>query len=280
MFIKVLVIGDIVGKPGRKVLSEELPGLVARERISFVIANAENAAGGSGVTPEIAQELFKAGASVLTTGDHVWKKREIVPYIEKESRLLRPANYPAKASGSGFTILADPAGQKIGVVNLIGRVFMGPADSAFEVADRAVTELARVTPLIFVDMHAEATSEKVAMGWFLDGRVTAVFGTHTHVQTADERVLPGGTAYITDLGMTGPYDSVLGRRKDRVLQALITLMPTSFDVAKGDVRLSGAIITCDRETGKATAIQRVQVRLPSSDEASGLEDDSDERASP
>ena len=260
MQIRVLAIGDIIGKPGRKVLLDKLPRLIETLNLAFVIANGENAAGGSGVTADTLEEILKAGVDCVTSGDHVWKKKEVLPLLSKDHRLLRPENYGDRAAGSGIGLYKTRTGHEIAVVNLLGRVFMKPCDCPFGAAEHALSRLASKTRLIFVDMHAEATSEKVAMGWMLDGRVSAVFGTHTHIQTADERVLPKGTAYITDLGMTGPYDSVLGRETDRVLQAILTQMPTVFDVAKGDVRLCGALITADTETGRATAIQRVVVK--------------------
>jgi metallophosphoesterase (TIGR00282 family) len=260
MQIKILIIGDIVGKPGRKILQDKLPRLIERWSLSFVIANGENAAGGSGITLETMEEILKAGVDCITSGDHVWKKKEVVSLLEKDRRLLRPENYGERAAGSGVGLYKTRTGHEIGVVNLLGRVFMKPCDCPFKAAERAVSSLSHKTKIILVDMHAEATSEKVAMGWMLDGRVSAVFGTHTHIQTADERVLPKGTAYITDLGMTGPYESVLGRQTDRVLQAILTQMPCAFDVAKGDVRLCGALVTVDSDTGRALDIQRLVVK--------------------
>ena len=257
MDFTILLIGDIVGAPGRKAVEVALPKLAERHRIDFVVANAENAAGGSGLTPEIADELFSRGIDVITTGDHVWRQKEIVPRLETDNRILRPANYPKSASGKGYALVDAKNGVKVAVINLLGRIFMQPANCPFETADEITGEMALDTPVIVVDMHAEATSEKVAIGWFLDGRVSAVLGTHTHVQTADERVLPGGTAYITDVGMTGPYDGVIGRAKDKVIAALTTAMPRHFDVAEGDVRLAGALVTVDSDTGRAKAIERV-----------------------
>jgi len=257
--VKVVLLGDIVGKPGRRIIADKLPALKTDLEAEFCIANCENAAGGSGVTPEIVEELLRAGADVLTSGDHVWKRKEIIPYFAENPRILRPANYGDAAAGAGAGVFDLPGGEKIGVLNLVGRVFMNPADCPFKAADEEINRIKTQTNIIFVDMHCEATSEKVAMGWYLDGRVSAVFGTHTHVQTADERILPNGTAYITDLGMTGPCDSILGRRKDRVLQAILTQMPTAFDVAKGDVRMCGAVVTVDRKTGLALEIERLTV---------------------
>ena len=247
-------------RPGRELLTDRLGDLIEHTHSSFVLVNAENAAGGSGITPPIVSELLGIGIDCLTTGDHVFKRKEILPVLESDHRILRPANLPPEASGKGVTVLPDRSGRRVGVINLLGRVFMNrPVDCPFRTVDVLLEGLADETDLILVDMHAEATSEKIAMGWYLDGRVTAVVGTHTHVQTADERVLPGGTAYVTDLGMTGPHDSVLGRDKDRVIRAITTGMPTHFDVAKGDVRINGVLITVNPETGLATAIKRICV---------------------
>ena len=258
--MKILALGDVVGRPGREIIVSRLAGLVQETGADFVIVNAENAAAGSGLTPEIAAEFLGAGVDCLTTGDHVFKRKELIPVLETDQRILRPANYPPMASGKGVTVLEDRKGRRVGVINLLGRVFIQQhTDCPFRVVDDILTSLAGETDVIVVDMHAEATSEKVAMGWYLDGRVTAVVGTHTHAQTADERVLPKGTAYITDLGMTGPHDSVLGRDKERVIKALVTGMPTHFDVAEGDVRINGVVITADEKTGKATGIERVSV---------------------
>lgn len=257
MDFKILTIGDIVGSPGRHAVKVALPRLIERHGIDFVIANAENAAGGSGLTPEICDELYSCGVDCITSGDHVWRQKEIIPRLETDNRLLRPANYSKKASGKGYALIKARNGALVGVLQLLGRIFMSPIDDPFEAADAIVGELDLDARIIVLDFHAEATSEKVAMGWYLDGRVSAVFGTHTHVQTADEHVKPGGTAYITDVGMTGPYDSVIGRDKDKVLAAMTTQMPRYFEVATGDIRLGGALITLDPETGRAKAIERV-----------------------
>lgn len=258
--MRALLIGDIVGEPGRQILNKHLKAYREKHDVEFVIANAENASGGSGISIANAQEILAAGVDVMTMGDHVWKRKEIVPFIETDTRMLRPANMPALASGSGFGLYTLPSGAKIGVINVLGRVFMKPIDDPFRAAEEALNKLMAHTRCIFVDFHAEATAEKIALGWFLDGRVTCVFGTHTHVQTADEHILPKGTAFICDVGMTGPYDSVLGRRTDRVLKAMLTQMPYSFDVAKDDVRMSGALVTFDQATGRAQSIERVQLR--------------------
>jgi len=264
MTIRILAIGDVVGRPGRSIVCEAVSRLVREQSIDFVVANAENAASGSGIVPAQVEELTRSGVDVITTGDHIWKRAQIVEFIETNNvPLLRPANYPQDAAGRGSGVFAGRSGCPIGVVNLIGRVYMAPADCPFSAVDAALEELAGEARIILVDMHAEATSEKVAMGWYLDGRATAVVGTHTHVATADERVLPGGTAYITDLGMTGPHQSVLGRRIDRVLHKFTTGMYAHFDVATGDVRLSGAVIEADPETGKALSIERVSIQASS-----------------
>jgi 2',3'-cyclic-nucleotide 2'-phosphodiesterase len=261
MDFRALVIGDIVGKPGRRALAVALPRLLAERSIDVVIANAENAAGGSGINGPIVEELRTLGVDVITMGDHIYRKKEVVPVLVESDRILRPANLAPEAVGRGYTIVESQSGFKFAVISLLGRTFMKPADCPFHAVDRIMTEIGDQTKLVFLDMHAEATSDKVAMGWHLDGRATGVFGTHTHIQTADERVLPKGTAYITDLGMTGPYDSVLGRRKEKVLSALITSMPTFFDVATGDLRVCGALITADTQTGRATAIERVMISV-------------------
>ncbi len=258
MKVRILAIGDVVGKPGRTIIKERLGEIVRKELVDCVIANGENLAGGSGLMPSEADELFAAGVSVITGGDHVWGKKEIIPYIDRTPRLLRPANYPDHQPGKGFVVFETQNGAKVGVIHLQGRVFMNVhCDCPFQVVRRIMNELRPRTSVIAVDMHCEATSEKVAMGWWLDGQASFVFGTHTHIQTADERVLPQGTAYITDCGMTGPYESVIGRRIDRVLHRFTTGMPAHFEVAAGDVRLCGALATIDSETGRALEVKRV-----------------------
>lgn len=259
--MNILFIGDIVGRPGRDVIAERVPELVDTEGIELVVANAENAAGGSGVTPAIADELFSSGVNVITSGDHIWKKKEIVDYISGTKRLLRPLNYPAGVPGAGWTVVESKGGNRVGVINLSGRIFMEPVESPFTTVLEAVKKIRETTPVIVVDFHAEATSEKIALGYHLEGKVSAVVGTHTHVQTADERILSRHTAYITDCGMTGPFDGVIGRKKEQILTRFITQMPTRFEMAEGDVRLSGVIIDVDQETGKARAIKRVSVPL-------------------
>jgi hypothetical protein len=255
--IRILFIGDIVGKPGRQIVQNGLPHLIEEFAPNLVIANGENAAGGNGLTPQIAEELFACGIHVLTGGNHIWKQREIIEYINEEPRVIRPANYPEGAPGNYFYIW-EKEGVKIAVLSLLGRVFMEPIDCPFKRGEKEVAQLSQITPNIVVDFHAEATSEKVAMGWFLDGKVSAVCGTHTHVQTADERILPGGTAYITDIGMSGPFDSVIGVDKEAVLAKFLTGLPVRFEVAKRDPRLCGVKITIDQLTGKAISIERFQ----------------------
>ena len=259
--MNILFIGDIVGSPGREAIQKLLPALTKEYKLDFVIANAENAAGGSGITPRVAEELFAAGVNVLTSGDHIWKKREIFEMIEQEERILRPANFPAGAPGRGFSLFTSRKGLKVGVVNVNGRVFMEALECPFKTSLRAQEELSKETKIIIVDIHAEATSEKVALGWYLDGRVSAVLGTHTHIQTADEKILPKGSAYITDVGMTGPCDSVIGRRIEDVLERFLTQIPIRFEVARENVQLQGAVLDIDEDTGKARSITRIQKKL-------------------
>ncbi|MBN1917316.1 MAG: TIGR00282 family metallophosphoesterase [Verrucomicrobia bacterium] len=259
--MRILCIGDIVGRPGREAVTR-LVGMLRQEMgAECVVANAENAAAGSGITTKNVRELIAGGVDAITLGDHAWRQRDVFVAFDEFSTLLRPANYPSESPGRGACLVELDGGVQVGVINLVGRIFMDPSECPFKAADRAVSELSRSTRLIVVDMHAEATSEKVAMGRYLDGRVSVVFGTHTHVPTADETVLPNGTAYITDVGMTGPHDSVLGREVKPVLKKLTTGVPAKFEVATGDVRLSGALVTVDERTGLAAAIERVQVRL-------------------
>jgi metallophosphoesterase (TIGR00282 family) len=260
--IRILAIGDIVGRPGRRAVETLLVPFRRARAVDFVVANGENLSGGSGIRPEEARAMFEAGVDVLTGGDHVWAKKEVVPYIATEPRLLRPANYPEDQPGAGHGVFPGRNGVRIAVLHLQGRVFMPtPAACPFRTADRLLEEVRRQTPVVVVDVHAEATSEKVAMGWHLDGRASLVFGTHTHVQTADERVLPQGTGYITDCGMTGPYDGVIGRQKEAVLRKFLTGMPHRFEVAGGDVRLCGALAEVDERTGRCASVERVCLRL-------------------
>jgi 2',3'-cyclic-nucleotide 2'-phosphodiesterase len=256
--VNILMVGDVFGDPGRAAIAKLVPKLRQEHAIDFCVVNVENSAGGSGVTPAMARQFLEQGADVMTSGNHIWSRREIVEYIGKENLLLRPANYPPGTPGVGHvTIKAGP--HKVAVLNLMGRVFMNPIDCPFQKADEVVPELRRQTPIILVDMHAEATSESVAMGWHLDGRVSAVVGTHRHVQTADERVLPGGTAYITDLGMTGPTEGVIGVDRELILQRFLNQMPVRFEPAKGPVALHGVVIVLDPESGRASAIRRLRV---------------------
>lgn len=259
--MNILFIGDIVGKPGRRAVRELLPRIIAGHGVDFVIANCENAAGGFGVTREVVAELFDRKIDVLTSGNHIWDKKEVYEFIDAFDNLLRPANYPEGAPGIGSAVAKTADGRTVGVLNLEGRVFMRPIECPFRAARREIEILKEKTRIIIVDFHGEATSEKLAMGWFLDGDVTAVIGTHTHVQTADERILPGGTAYISDAGMTGPHDSVIGVRKEIVIEKFLTGLPARFDPAKGDVFLQGVLISVDEKSGKGTAIRRVSEPL-------------------
>jgi metallophosphoesterase (TIGR00282 family) len=259
----IIAVGDVVGRPGRRAVRELLPELRRTHAPCFAVVNAENAAGGSGITLETANELFEAGADVLTTGDHFFDSKAVGELIEKDPRVLRPANWSRHAPGRGWGVFAFPdAGVSVGVANLMGRTFMGVhAGNYFDEIDAILEAMKDEAKIVVVDFHAEATSEKIAFGRYLDGRATLVCGTHTHVQTADERVLAGGTSYITDLGMTGPHDSVLGREYEAVLKRLRTGVPARFDVAKGDVRLCGALVRIDAETGTSQSIERLELRL-------------------
>ena len=259
--MKILFIGDIVGSPGREAIKKLVVPLKQELQIDFVIANAENASGGSGITSKVAAELFASGADVLTSGDHIWKKTEIFELINQEERILRPLNFPSGAPGRGASVFIAQNGVKVGVININGRVFMEALECPFKAALGAAEELAAETKIIIVDMHAEATSEKIALGWYLDGKVSAIFGTHTHIQTADEKILPQGTAYITDVGMTGPYDSVIGRRVEDVLTRFLSSIPVRFEVAEGNIQLHGALVEIDEVTGKARSILRIQKKI-------------------
>jgi len=259
--VKVLFIGDIVGKPGRNAVAALLPGIVGQYGVDIVIANCENAAGGFGVTRKIVDELYHNEIDILTSGNHIWDKKEASNFIDDYETLLRPANYPEGTVGKGSVVIDTRLGISLGVLNLEGRIFMKPLDSPFRVAEREIERLKHKTDIIIVDMHAEATSEKEALGWFLDGKVSAVLGTHTHVQTADERVLPGGTAYITDAGMTGSFDSVLGMKKEESLERFLTLLPNRLDVAKGDIRIQGVLIDIDNKTGRGLSIERLSIGM-------------------
>jgi metallophosphoesterase (TIGR00282 family) len=258
--VKLLFIGDIVGRPGRDLVKAAVPALVAEHAIDLVIANGENAAAGFGITRDIGEQLFASGIHVLTSGNHIWDKKEVLDYIPAEPRLLRPANYPAGTPGRGAVVVEAGNGVRVGVINVMGRVYLANIDDPFTVASREVARVKDVgAAVVFVDVHAEVTSEKVAMGWYLDGQVTAVVGTHTHVQTADARVLPQGTAYLTDVGMTGPHDGVIGVEKSAVLGKFLTGLPARFETATGDPRLHAVIVTADPASGRATAIDRLSL---------------------
>jgi len=257
--MNILFIGDIFGKPGREIARRAIPALVAARGVDLVIANVENAAAGFGITGDLADALLGYGVDVMTSGNHVWDKKEILDYIPRQPRLLRPANFPAGVPGRGSCLARTRSGEPVGVINLMGRIFMTPLDDPFALALREAEALRAKTRVIFVDFHAEATSEKLAMGWHLDGRVTAVVGTHTHVQTADERVLPNGTAYLTDAGMTGPHDSIIGVTVEAALGRFVTAMPVKFEPAGGPARLNAVLITAEPATGRATAIERINL---------------------
>lgn len=269
----MLCIGDIVGRPGRYILSQELLRVISEREIDCVIANAENAAGGSGLTRQIYEKLLRYGVNLVTLGDHTYRKREIIPVLEEMDDIVRPANLSQYSSGKDFAVYHTSKGVRVGVVTLIGRVFMKPADCPYAKIDSLLGKMEQEADVVFVDMHAEATSEKLAMGYYLDGKVSCVFGTHTHVVTADEKILGGGTAYITDVGMTGSHDSVLGRKKESVIKAFRTQMPFPFEIATGDVRMDAVEVTVDGNTGQAERIERVEVREENGDESSYDSDD-------
>jgi len=257
--MNILCIGDVVGKPGRLSLKALLPELKAEHGVDFTIVNAENSAGGSGLTSRIAKELFEMGCDVLTLGDHVWDQKELEPYLDETDKVIRPANFPEGAPGKGWTIVEASNGTKVGVVNLLGRVFMRyQVECPFRKLDSILDSLKDKTSIVIVDMHAETTSEKVCMGHYADGRVSALYGTHTHIQTADDTILPNGTAYLTDLGMTGPYDSVIGQDKEDILKRFLTSRPHRFHVAENKAKVCGLVVTIDESTGKARDIKRVQ----------------------
>ena len=257
--MRVLILGDVMGRPARRAVRDLVPSLIDKEEIDLVVANAENAAGGMGVDLKSAKELLSAGVQVLTSGNHIWKKKEIYPFLDEQESLIRPANYPAGAPGKGWCVWQHN-GLRALVINLQGRVFMpNHVDDPFRCVDEILKQQGSQSPVVIVDMHAEATSEKYAMGWYLDGRASIVFGTHTHVQTADERILPGGTAYITDLGMCGPFDSVIGMDKETVIRGFITQLPRQFEVAQDNVVLQGVIADLDDENGRARAIRRLRI---------------------
>ena len=263
--VRILFIGDIVGEPGRKAIAQWVPQLIEREQVHLVIANSENAAAGKGITPSIIRDLLEYKVDLLTSGNHAWDKKEGVPVYDQEPRLLRPANYPTTGyyhtPGAGSTVIRAKNDVKVGVINLIGRVFLDSYDCPFQVGEKELQRISQETKVILVDMHAETTSEKKAMAFFLEGRVSAVVGTHTHVQTADEQILEKGTAFISDVGMTGPHDSVIGMDKKQVLEKFLTKRPVKYEVAKNNIRLQGVIVDIDELTGKALAIRRVDEPL-------------------
>src|SRR4029079_19060966 len=257
--MRILLIGDIVGKPGERIVTRTVPALRQRENIDVVIANAENAADGSGLAPSIYRKFIAAGVDCVTLGDHIYRRSEIVSVLTSADNIVKPANFPAAAPGKPWCVVTAADGTKVAVISLLGRVFMRPVDCPFTAADRVLAEIPPDVKVRIVDFHAEATSDKQLMGRHLDGRVTAVLGTHAHVATADEQIYPGGTAFQCDVGMTGAHESILGRRSDRVLETTITFQPTQFDVAEGDVRLCGTIVEADPSTGRATNIRRLVV---------------------
>ena len=257
--MKVLFIGDIFGEPGRRALARAVPRLVGQRQIDIVIGNGENAAGGFGITPELAEELFDLGLAVITTGNHAWDKKEILDYFPREPRLLRPANYPVGAPGQGSVVVESAGGEQLGVLQLMGRAYMPTLDCPFQVAKKELAALKKRTAAVIVDMHAEATSEKMAMGHYLDGEVVAVVGTHTHVQTADDQILPKGTAYMTDIGMTGPLHSVIGVKKELAIEKFLTGMPRRFEVASGPSVFCAVLLELDARLGKALSIERIRI---------------------
>jgi 2',3'-cyclic-nucleotide 2'-phosphodiesterase len=259
--MRALFIGDIVGAIGRLTVKSLLPPVVARYKIDLVIANAENAAGGFGITEKIAAEIFGFGIHVITSGNHIWDKKEAIPYIAKDDRVLRPLNYPPGVPGFG-SVLFSIGGSKVAVINLAGRIFMAPVDCPFRTGMAEIERVIESTKLVIIDFHGEATSEKIAFGYYVDGKVSAVVGTHTHVQTADEKILPGGTAYITDVGMTGPAVSVIGIEKEQIIERFLLQMPRKFDTAKGTGIFSAVVIDIDDKKGRSTAIQRLQLTYP------------------
>jgi len=273
MSLRILCLGDIVGRPGRQVVHQKLPGLVRQHKVDLVVANAENIAGGSGITANLFNKLRSYGVDVVTLGDHVFKKIDIVPTLQNSERIVRPANLSSNAAGRTYTVVTTNSGVSVAVFCVLGRIFMNmPSDDPFAAVEKILQQVPRSVKVCVCDVHAEATSEKVAMGHWLDGRCSVVFGTHTHIPTADAKILPGGSAFISDLGMCGPYDSVLGRRKDRVVKFMTTNMPQPFDVAIGDVRLCGALAEVDEQTGRAISIERIEAQGETSDQAYDADD--------
>ena len=273
MSLKVLCLGDIVGRPGRQVIHQKLPQLVRERQVDLVVANAENIAGGSGITQNLFNKIRAYGIDVITLGDHIYKKQDIVPTLQNSERVVRPANLSQHAAGRTFTCVTTNSGVTVCVFSILGRIYMNlPSDDPFAAADKVLSQMPGNVRVAVCDFHAEASSEKVAMGHWLDSRVSVIFGTHTHVPTADAKILPGGSAFITDVGMCGPYDSVLGRRKDRVLKFMTTNMPTPFDVATGDVRMCGLLAEVDPETGRALNCERIEVKGDNADQAYDADD--------
>jgi hypothetical protein len=280
MPLRILCLGDIVGRPGRQVVHQRLPGLVRQHKVDLVIANAENIAGGSGITANLFNKIRSYGVDVVTLGDHVYKKIDIIPTLQTSERIVRPANLSVNAAGRPFTVVTTNSGISVGVFCVLGRIFMNlPSDDPFAAADRVLQQMPRNVKVCVCDIHAEASSEKVALGHWLDGRCSLMFGTHTHIPTADAKILPGGSAFISDLGMCGPYDSVLGRRKDRVVKFMTSNMPQPFDVATGDVRLCGALAEIDPDTGRAVSIERIEAQGENSDQAYDADDRSNNHPS-
>jgi metallophosphoesterase (TIGR00282 family) len=278
MPLRILCLGDVVGRPGRQILHQKLAVLVRERAVDLVVANAENIAGGSGITANLFNKIRSYGVDVVTLGDHIYRKADIVPTLQSSERIVRPANLASSAAGRRYTVVTTNGGVPVGVFSLLGRIFMNlPADDPFAAADWVLGDMSENVRVCVCDMHAEATSEKVAMGHWLDGRCSMIVGTHTHIPTADAHILPAGSAYITDLGMCGPYDSVLGRRKDRVLKHMTTNMPHPFEIATGDVRMCGALAEIDPETGRALKIERIEVRGENADQAYDADDKSGER---
>ena len=273
MKLNILCIGDIVGRPGKRILADHLAAIVEEQQIDCVIANAENAAGGSGLTPQIYEKLLKYGVNLITLGDHVFKKKNIIAVLEKNDNIARPANLSAHAAGRGFALYKTEKGPVIAAVPLIGRIFMKPADSPYDCIDALLPKLENQADIIFVDIHAEATSEKISMGYYLDGKVSCVFGTHTHVVTADEKILPKGTAYITDIGMTGAHHSVLGRKIESVLKNFRTQMPCPFEIATEDLRLNGIVVSVNSSTKRVEKINRIEVKDEKADSTGYDSDD-------
>jgi 2',3'-cyclic-nucleotide 2'-phosphodiesterase len=268
--VRILLIGDIVGRPGRQIVVRALPGLIREQRLDLVIANAENSAGGSGLLPDQYRELIAAGVDCVTMGDHIYRRKELYSVLSTESNIVKPANFPPNAPGRTSAVVKGRNDVPVAVISLLGRVFMRPVDCPWRAVDRVLADLPADVKVIVVDMHAEATSDKQLMGRHLDGRVSAVLGTHTHVATADESIMPGGTAFQCDVGMTGPYDSILGRRVDRVTETTLSFKPTQFEVATADARLSGTIVEVDPRSGKATSIERLRVTQDDADRLAGV----------